>query len=192
MKVIFLQDLQDLALNIASLALKLKFFLQDIKILQESFKKNCRIIFSCKTLIRSSKKIFLQLFLARFFISCRKSFILPSKNRLARNIQVLQVFFLQDLQDLALNLAQILKSCTKNEAFLARYKKSCKKLARKYCKMNFLQDLIKVLQENYLRIFSCKILARVFISCKKSFIFSARLARFNARSCKSCKNKLML
>ena len=34
--------------------------------------------------------------------------IIPSKNRLARNIQVLQVFFLQDLQDLqdlALNLA---------------------------------------------------------------------------------------
>ena len=33
----------------------------------------------------------------------------PSKNRLARNIQVLLVFFLQDLHDLALNLAQILQ-----------------------------------------------------------------------------------
>ena len=32
----------------------------------------------------------------------------PSKNRLARNMQILQVFFLQDLQDLSLNLALIL------------------------------------------------------------------------------------
>ena len=32
-----------------------------------------------------------------------------SKNRLAKNIQVLQVFFLQDFQDLALNLTQILQ-----------------------------------------------------------------------------------
>ena len=37
--------------------------------------------------------------------------------------------------------------------------------------------MIKILQENYLAIFSCK----------KSFIFSARLARFSARYCKSCK-----
>ena len=33
-----------------------------------------------------------------------------SKNRLERNIQILQVFFLQDLQDLAQNLAQNLAS----------------------------------------------------------------------------------
>ena len=33
----------------------------------------------------------------------------PSKNHLAINMQVLQVFFLQDLQDLALNLAHILQ-----------------------------------------------------------------------------------
>ena len=32
---------------------------------------------------------------------------LPSKNHLARNMQVLQVFFLQDLQDLALNLESL-------------------------------------------------------------------------------------
>ena len=32
---------------------------------------------------------------------------IPSKNRLARNMQILQVFFLQDLQDLALNLASL-------------------------------------------------------------------------------------
>ena len=30
---------------------------------------------------------------------------IPSNNRFARNIQILQVFFLQDLQDLAQNLA---------------------------------------------------------------------------------------
>ena len=70
------------------------------------------------------------------------------------------------------------KSCSKNEAFLARYEKSCKNLATKNCKIIFLQDLIKILQENYLAKFSCKILARFFVSCKKSFIFSARLARF--------------
>ena len=32
---------------------------------------------------------------------------LPSKNHLARNMQVLQVFFLQDLQDIALNLESL-------------------------------------------------------------------------------------
>ena len=64
-------------------------------------------------------------------------------------------------------------------------KKSCKNLARKNCKIFFLQDLIKILQENYLTN-SCKILARFFTSYKKSFIFSARLARLGARSCKSC------
>ena len=41
----FLQELRDLALNLASLALKMKFFLQDIKIFQESCKKKCKIIF---------------------------------------------------------------------------------------------------------------------------------------------------
>ena len=38
LQVFFLQDLQDLALNLASLALKMKLFLQGI-ILQESCKK---------------------------------------------------------------------------------------------------------------------------------------------------------
>ena len=33
--------------------------------------------------------------------------VYPSKNHLARNIQILQVFFLQDLQDLVLNLASL-------------------------------------------------------------------------------------
>ena len=65
--------------------------------------------------------------------------------------------FLQELKNLALILQE---------------------LARKN-----LQDMIKILQENYLAR-SCKISARFFNSCKKSFIFSARLARFNARSCK--------
>ena len=65
---------------------------------------------------------------------------------------MLQIFFLQDVQDLALNLAHILQVLLyKNEAFLAR-----------------------ILSYN----FSCKILARFFISCKKNFISSARLARY--------------
>ena len=37
LQVFFLQDLQDLALNLATLALKIKLFLQDIKILQDNF-----------------------------------------------------------------------------------------------------------------------------------------------------------
>ena len=102
---------------------------------------------------------------------------LPSKNHLARNIHILQVFFLQDL---AQNLASL---ALKMKFFL----QDMKNLARKICKIIFLQDFDQILQENYLTIFSCKILARFFISCKKSFIFSARLARFSARSCKSCK-----
>ena len=82
---------------------------------------------------------------------------------------------------------RVLANPVTNEAFLTRYKKSCKNLARKNCKIIFLQDLIKILQENYLANFSCKVLARFFISYKKSFIFSAKLARFSARSCNSCK-----
>ena len=34
-------------------------------------------------------------------------YLYPSKNHLARNIQILQVFFLQDLQDLTQNLASL-------------------------------------------------------------------------------------
>ena len=44
-----MQDLQDLALNLASLALKIKLFLQELKnlelILQELTRKICKIIF---------------------------------------------------------------------------------------------------------------------------------------------------
>ena len=95
-------------------------------------------------------------------------------------MQFLQVFFLQDLQDLAQNLASL---ALKMKLFL----QDTKNLARKNCKIIFLQDLIKIMQENYLAKFSYKIVARFFISCKKSFIFSARLVRFCVRSCKPCK-----
>ena len=40
-----------------------------------------------------------------------------------------------------------------------------------------MQDFHQTLQEIILQL-SCKILARFFISCKKSFIFSVRLARY--------------
>ena len=49
---------------------------------------------------------------------------IPSTNRLTRNIQILQVFCLQDLQDLALNLASL---ALKMKLFLARYEESYKK-----------------------------------------------------------------
>ena len=91
-------------------------------------------------------------------------------------MQILQVIFLQDLQDLAQNLALSYKSCTKMKLFLQDIK-SCKNLVTKICKIIFLQDFDQILQENYLTIFSCKIVIRFFISCKKSFIFSASLER---------------
>ena len=47
---------------------------------------------------------------------------IPSKNCLARNMQLFQIFLLQDLKDLALNLAYILQVLYSDEAFLARYK----------------------------------------------------------------------
>ena len=93
----------------------------------------------------------------------------PSKNCLARNMQILQAFFLQDLARFCIKSC---KSSTNNEAFLARYKKTCKNLIRKNFKIIFLQDFDHILQRNY--VFpqdSCKL-------CKNSFIFSARLARY--------------
>ena len=52
--------------------------------------------------------------------------------------------------------------------------KSCKK----NFKILFLQHFDQILQDNHLIIFCCKILARFCISCKKSYIFSARFARY--------------
>ena len=45
---------------------------------------------------------------------------MASKNHLVRNIQILQVFFLQDLQDLALSLPHILQGLMQHLASLAR------------------------------------------------------------------------
>ena len=66
-------------------------------------------------------------------------------------------------------------SCTKDEAFLTRYEKSCKNLARKDCKILSLQDSNKILQENCLATF---LQASSYLA--KNFIFSARLARLSA------------
>ena len=103
-----------------------------------------------------SKNRFASIFLTRLARSCTKS--CTNLVSLALKMKL----FLQDIK----NLARILH-------------------ARKNCKIIFFQDLIKILQENYLANFSCKILAGFFTSCKKSFIFSARLTRFCARSCKN-------
>ena len=55
------------------------------------------------------------------------------------------------------------------------------KILQESCKKNlqdnFLARFDRNLAKNYLANFTCKILARNFISCKKSFIFSVRLAR---------------
>ena len=73
-------------------------------------------------------------------------------------MQVLQVFFLQDLQDLALNLASL---ALKMKLFLQELKNLAlilQELVRKNCKIIFLQDFNHILQENYLAVFSCKFL----------------------------------
>ena len=73
-------------------------------------------------------------------------------------MQLLQVFFLQDLQDLALNLSKL---ALRMKLFLQELKNLAlilQELARKNCKIIFLQDMIKILQENYLAIFSYKFL----------------------------------
>ena len=92
----------------------------------------------------------------------------PSKNRLARNIQILQVFFLQDL---AQNLASF---ALKMKLFL----QDMKNLARKLSYNFFLQDFCEI-----------------FCILQEKLHFSARLARFvqdqlSTRSCKSCKNNI--
>ena len=52
-------------------------------------------------------------------------------------------------------------------------------LPRKFCKIILLQDLIKILQENYLANFLCKILVRYFsYILQEKLHFSARLARY--------------
>ena len=86
LQVFFLQDLQDLALYLASLALKMKLFLQDLKNLA---RKNSKIIF-LQDLIKFLQEnlIILQTFLARF---------LQHSSYLARKAS----FLVQDLQDLA-------------------------------------------------------------------------------------------
>ena len=87
------------------------------------------------------------------------------------------------LARLARSCTKSYKSCTKNEAFVARYEKSCNNPTTKIRKTILLQDFHQILQENYHN-FSCKILARYFISCKKFYIlqenlrFCARLARY--------------
>ena len=58
--------------------------------------------------------------------------VVPSKNRSARNIQILQVFFLQNLQDLAINLASF-------ELNMKLFLQDMKNLARKICNIIFLQ-----------------------------------------------------
>ena len=96
LQVFFLQDLQDLALNLASLALKMKLFLQDMKnlarILQDKFSR----LFCRKILIKSCKKIILQFFLARF---------LQDFFHLARKAS----FLVQDLQDMCKIQCKILQ-----------------------------------------------------------------------------------
>ena len=78
-------------------------------------------------------------------------------------MQILQVFF----------LARLARSCT--EAFL---EKSCKNLARKICKISFLQDFDQILQENYLQIFSCKTLQDFSVLQEKLHFSTGKTARF--------------
>ena len=79
-------------------------------------------------------------------------------------MQVLQTFFAR----LARSCTKLCKCCAKNETFLARSKKSCKNLTRKKCKTIFLQDLIKILQENHLAIFPARFLQDILYFARKA------------------------
>ena len=87
LQVFSLQDLQDLALNLASLALKIKLFLQDIKNLARILLEKNQDNFLARVSITSCKKIILQFFLARYL----QEFLC-----LAR----IASFLVQDLQDM--------------------------------------------------------------------------------------------
>ena len=80
-------------------------------------------------------------------------------------MQILQVFFLQDLQDLFLHLILHIscKSCTKIKLLLQYINNR----ARKNCKIIFLQALIKILQENYTAIFLARLLQDIYILLEK-------------------------
>ena len=108
----------------------------------------------------------------RLVLNCKKLEV--SKNmqakflhhsyKIQQNVR-LMVLFLQDLQDLVPNLAS---SALKMNLFLQDMKilqESC----NKNCKIVFLQDLIKTLQENYLTKFSCKILVKFYFARKACF-----------------------
>ena len=65
------------------------------------------------------------------------------------------------------------KSCTKNEAFLARYKKSLKNLARQFSCKIVIKSCKKIILQFFLEDFCMS-----FYILHKNFIFSARLARY--------------
>ena len=93
----------------------------------------------------------------------------PVKTILARNIKVLQVFFLQELVDFSLNFAHILQSCTKMKLFLQDTKiLHCKKIY----KILFLLNFDQILHEKYLTSFLARLLQDFYITiyCIKSFI----------------------
>ena len=105
----------------------------------------------------------------------------PSKNRPARNTQILQVLFLQDLQDLVINLAHILKLFLQDINNLAR-------ILQEKLQDNFLarfdRNIARKLSCKYIFQDSCKIFLYL---ARKDSLFSASPARFIARSCKFCK-----
>ena len=66
LQVFFLQDLQDLAKNLACLALKMKLVLQDMKNLERILQEKIVRYVPYKIRSKSCKKIILQIFLATF------------------------------------------------------------------------------------------------------------------------------
>ena len=93
---IFLARLARSCTKIASLELKMKLFLQDMKNLARILQEKFAIIFSCKILIKSCKKFILQFFLARFLYLARKaSFLVQDLQFECKILQVLQEKYLQ-------------------------------------------------------------------------------------------------
>ena len=93
-------------------------------------------------------------------------------------MQILQVFYLLDFQDLALNLALMYcKYCTKMKLFLPRNESLVLILQENNCK-NFLVTFKSYLATMFSSNFSCTLIVILSASWKKSFIISARLTRY--------------
>ena len=97
LQVFFLQDLQDLALNLASFALKMKLFLQELKNLARTCKKKLQDNFLARYDLNLARKLSCNFFLQVLARSVQDFSILAKRAS----------FLVQDFQDLMQDLASL-------------------------------------------------------------------------------------